>query len=260
MCQLTSTLTSTSRRAVGSGLVRQLSQAGSQEAKITLPTVFSLGNGVCGFLSAAYTAVGRLHHACLTVLLALLLDGADGMLARRMRRVTRLGAEVDSLSDMVSFVIAPSLMYYVSYRSAGAHYALCTPLVLGGLFRLARFNLTPPLPYFQGLPTPPVGALLALLSVSGVTLPHAVVALLPAALAALMVSNIRYPSLKGSRRGRVVWSIGSVSFLSSILLFKVSRAELPSMLARCGVSACMLYIMLGPLVERWSREPTAKFP
>ena len=129
---------------------------------------------LCAGMSAVYFALGaRFDLAVLAVGVAALCDALDGRLARLLDASTRIGAELDSLADLVSFGVAPALVVYVWQFGGGAGggrfgwvvalvYAVCMAL------RLARFNtlLDTPDPYpftkefFVGVPAP-AAALLA---------------------------------------------------------------------------------------------------
>lgn len=107
-----------------------------------------------------------LQYAGLLILLAAFLDRFDGKLARRYNSVSDFGKQLDSLCDLVSFGVAPSLLLWsVLYPVLGAW---ILPLLflypLAGAVRLARFNLQEDTSYFVGLPITVAGALVALFS------------------------------------------------------------------------------------------------
>ncbi|MBI3314222.1 MAG: CDP-diacylglycerol--serine O-phosphatidyltransferase [Candidatus Omnitrophica bacterium] len=168
-----------------------------------LPDLVTCFNLFTGFLAMLMTARGELIVAGWLILLALVWDSLDGNIARIFKNPTLLGRELDSLSDMVSFVAAPVFMashLLMEHLDAGILSVVFLYLAAGA-FRLARFNLkTPTKGYFVGLPTPAaaltlVMAILASMKNQWVSKhPFApVLMLVIMALAFLMVSEIHYP-------------------------------------------------------------------
>lgn len=177
-----------------------------------LPNVMTLA-AICAGLSAIRFAIlGRFELALLLILLAAVLDGIDGRLARMLKSESAIGAELDSLADFVNFGVAPPMVLYLwalqDLRSFGwiavLIFAVCAVL------RLARFNVaakseTPVDPrYFTGVPAP-AGALLVLLPLfasyafgSGPfpILPLSLMSLYIVFVGLLMVSQIKTWSLK----------------------------------------------------------------
>jgi CDP-diacylglycerol--serine O-phosphatidyltransferase len=131
-----------------------------------LPNLFTTGALFAGFYAIVQAMNGKFESAAVAVFIAMVLDGLDGRVARMTRTQSEFGAEYDSLSDMVSFGVAPSLlMYEWAFRDLGKVgwfaafiYCACTAL------RLARFNTnhdTIDKRFFQGLPSPAAAALVA---------------------------------------------------------------------------------------------------
>ena len=77
-----------------------------------LPSLFTVGNMLCGFAAVLYAIHSQLERACWLILLAALLDGLDGRIARLTRSSSAFGREYDSLADVVSFGIAPAVLVY----------------------------------------------------------------------------------------------------------------------------------------------------
>lgn len=148
-----------------------------KKAFAVLPTLLTLGNGMCGF--GAITLVGGaaagadpampfFTAGCL-IFLAMLFDGLDGAAARWTNQESNFGAQLDSLSDAISFGVAPAVLMLEMVRPYGYHprvlwvaaalYAVCA------LLRLARFNATPDDSHkpgeFCGLPSPGAAAVVA---------------------------------------------------------------------------------------------------
>ena len=131
-----------------------------------LPNLFTTGALFAGFYAIVQAMNGKFEFAAVAVFIAMVLDGLDGRVARMTRTQSEFGAEYDSLSDMVSFGVAPSLlMYEWAFRDLGkigwfAAFIYCA----GTALRLARFNTNHEVidkRFFQGLPSPAAAALVA---------------------------------------------------------------------------------------------------
>lgn len=169
----------------------------------TFPNFVTLGNLLCGSVAALAAAHGRVDEAFLLIVLAAVFDFLDGFCARLLHSYSETGAELDSLADLVSFGLAPTVMLIARYdvRAGGwihaAGGALLFAVVLFAALRLARFNVDKSQhSEFRGLPVP-AGALLIASLVTGFgALPNWGLTLLAVAVAALMVSPIRMFALK----------------------------------------------------------------
>jgi CDP-diacylglycerol---serine O-phosphatidyltransferase len=131
-----------------------------------LPNLFTTGALFAGFYAIVQAMNGRFENAAVAIFVAMVLDGLDGRVARLTHTQSEFGAEYDSLSDMVSFGVAPSLvMYEWALKDLGkmgwvAAFIYCA----GAALRLARFNTNIEIVdkrYFQGLPSPAAAALVA---------------------------------------------------------------------------------------------------
>ncbi len=196
-----------------------------------LPNLFTTAALFAGFYAIVAAIHGRYQGAAISIFVAMVLDGMDGRIARLTNTQSDFGAEYDSLSDMVSFGLAPALVIY--------QWSLVTLGKLGWLaaflytsaaaLRLARFNTqigTADKQFFQGLASPSAAALLAglvwLCDEHGLTRGTvlAPLAFLLTVLAALlMVSNIRYYSFKGlDLKGRVPFVTGLLVVLAFVFI------------------------------------------
>ncbi len=132
-----------------------------------LPSVFTLTNVFFGFLSLTSTFYGRYRWAALWIIIAALLDGLDGLVARATRTSSDFGIQLDSLADAISFAAAASLlMYFWGLKVLGpAGIFFSFLFIVGGLLRLARYNIrTKSLPdrrFYQGLTVPSAAIFLA---------------------------------------------------------------------------------------------------
>ena len=131
-----------------------------------LPNLFTTAALFAGFYAIVQAMNQRFEHAVVAIFIAMVLDSLDGRVARLTRTQSEFGAEYDSLSDMVSFGVAPALvMYEWALKSLGrwgwiAAFIHCA----GAALRLARFNTNIGVVdkrYFQGLPSPAAAALVA---------------------------------------------------------------------------------------------------
>jgi CDP-diacylglycerol--serine O-phosphatidyltransferase len=131
-----------------------------------LPNLFTTGALFAGFFAIVQAMNGRYEQAAVAILVAMILDGLDGRVARLTNTQSAFGAEYDSLSDMVSFGVAPALvMYSFALKDMGklgwiAAFVYCAAAAL----RLARFNTMLAVQdkrWFMGLPSPAAAALVA---------------------------------------------------------------------------------------------------
>ena len=125
-----------------------------------LPSIFTLINLFLGFLAIINTMAGHYYIACYIILAAGAFDSVDGKIARLVGIPTNFGKEIDSLADMVSFCLAPSILVYSLYTQnmpgITGELIASAPLIMGAI-RLARFNTEvydEQPAYFTGLPTP----------------------------------------------------------------------------------------------------------
>lgn len=173
-----------------------------------LPNLFTSGNLFCGFFATVATFSGRFLHASIAILAAGVFDVLDGKIARLSGANSRFGIEYDSLADMVSFGLAPAILVFSwALKPYGRVGWLAAFLFLAcGALRLARFNVqttTLESKFFTGLPIPAAACMIALT----VLLHHRLgswntplqvsILVMIYFLAFLMVSNIRYFSIKG---------------------------------------------------------------
>jgi CDP-diacylglycerol--serine O-phosphatidyltransferase len=131
-----------------------------------LPNLFTTAALFAGFFAIVQAMNARFEIAAVAIFVAMVFDGLDGRVARLTRTQSAFGAEYDSLSDMVSFGAAPSLVVYEwALKGLGklgwiAAFIYCA----GAALRLARFNTNLDVidkRYFQGMPSPAAAALVA---------------------------------------------------------------------------------------------------
>jgi CDP-diacylglycerol--serine O-phosphatidyltransferase len=228
-----------------------------------LPNLMTTGALFAGFYAVVAAMRGDFESAAVAIFFAMILDGLDGRIARMTNTSSKFGAEYDSLSDMVSFGVAPALVMF-SWAlgelgkfgwSAAFVYVACAAL------RLARFNTqidTADKNYFTGLASPAAAAVVAStvwvchdLGWTGSDLPMEVavlVALLTTVLGLLMMANFPYYSFKGvDFRGRVPF----VAMIVLVLVFSLVTLDPPSMF----LLAFLVYAASGPVMQlqRWRK-------
>jgi len=126
--------------------------------KTQFPNLITLVNLFFGFLSILNSYIANYSLACYFILLAAVLDSLDGKIARLFGVSTEFGKELDSLADLVSFCLAPSVLVYILYSQnmpgISGELIASAPLLLG-VIRLAHYNISENenTSYFKGLPT-----------------------------------------------------------------------------------------------------------
>ncbi len=131
-----------------------------------LPNLFTTGALFAGFYAIVQAMNGAFDHSAVAIFVAMILDALDGRVARLTHTQSEFGAEYDSLSDMVSFGVAPSLVIYEwALKPLGKWGWLAAFIYCAGTaLRLARFNTNIGVVdkrWFQGLPSPAAAALVA---------------------------------------------------------------------------------------------------
>ncbi len=221
-----------------------------------LPNLFTIGAMFAGFYAIVAAMKGHYQSAAIAILIAVVLDGLDGRIARIMNAQSDFGAQLDSLSDMVSFGIAPALTMYSWSLSvmgkpgwlAAFIYAACTGL------RLARFNTQAKKVdqrFFQGLATTPAASFIASIiwvcsvyDITGesVAIPMIVIAIV---VGLLKVSTIRYHSFKDlDLKNKVPF----IAILMAVLVIVLISFDPPDIL----LAITFLYVISGPIGTLWA--------
>lgn len=171
-----------------------------------LPNLFTTAGLFAGFYAIMQSRLGHFEAACLAIYAAMVMDILDGRLARLTNTMSDFGSEYDSLSDMVSFGVAPAMvMYEFAFSSLGKLGSLVAFVYIAcAALRLARFNVQKldDKRYFIGVPSPGAAAMIA--SIVWVCIDYKIPAIdvrfglviLMVLLAFAMVSNIQYRSFK----------------------------------------------------------------
>lgn len=173
-----------------------------------LPNLFTTGALFAGFYAIVAAINGTFELAATSIFVAMVLDGMDGRIARLTNTQSDFGAEYDSLSDMVSFGLAPALVAYewLLFELGKVGWLAAFSFTACAALRLARFNTqiqSDDKRFFQGLPSPAAAAVIAGVVWFGhsydlremaIMLP--LLLAITVAAAAMMVSNVRYHSFK----------------------------------------------------------------
>ena len=138
-----------------------------KNARMLLPNMLTLF-GVCiGLTSIRFALDGKFEFAIIAIIFAALIDGLDGRIARLIKGTSKVGKELDSLTDMISFGVAPAfIMYFWKLNALGRFgWLLCLVYVICVALRLARFNINANQEsswkdnFFEGVPSPAGGIL-----------------------------------------------------------------------------------------------------
>lgn len=189
--------------------------------------------GLCAGLTAIRFALdGRIMLAAGLLVFAAVIDGFDGLIARRLRATSQIGAELDSLSDFVCFGVAPAILVFRFGLTpdAGLGWVVALLYAICCCLRLARFNVMRDAPdasrHFVGVPAP-AGAGLALMPIFATAAELADFSALPvvtglwlAFIGVLMVSRVPTPALKGIRirRDKAIWVLLGMALLVGLML------------------------------------------
>ncbi|MDF2939017.1 MAG: CDP-diacylglycerol--serine O-phosphatidyltransferase [Paenibacillaceae bacterium] len=162
--------------------------------------MFTIGNLFLGFLAIILVFNEYTELAAIMVIVAMLCDGLDGRVARALNAQSEFGKELDSLSDVISFGVAPAfIMYVTAFQGMNEATAWIVTAIfpICGALRLARFNVVAGTPgYFIGLPIPAAGGVLCTLALFASDINTVVLVLSTLLLSYLMISTVKYPNFK----------------------------------------------------------------
>lgn len=216
-----------------------------------LPNLLTTAALFCGFYAIVAGFNQEFEQGAIAIFVAMVFDALDGRVARMANATSAFGAEYDSLSDMVSFGIAPAMLMY----SWGLHdlgkigWLVAFVYVASAALRLARFNTqvgTADKRYFQGLPSPAAAGVLAACIWMMGNEPISfymiwLVASLTAVSGLLMVSNFRYHSFKEFQMKDKVPFMTLLVILGIAVLVLIDPASLL-------LIALLMYAISGPIV------------
>ena len=230
-----------------------------------LPTLFTVGNLFCGYLSVWCSIRGTFQTAAILIIAAAVLDMLDGRIARLTNSASRFGEEYDSLADLVSFGIAPAVLAYswglADFNRLG--WMASFLFVVCGSMRLARFNIQTRVTdkkYFIGLPIPAAAGTIATLVLAT---PERLVSrfwmagllALTVVLSYLMISTLRYRSFKDLdlRRQRRAWILPVIALVFAVIAYRPAVTLL---------AIALIFAASGPVARAVSfareRKPAAR--
>jgi CDP-diacylglycerol--serine O-phosphatidyltransferase len=229
-----------------------------------LPNLFTTGNLFCGFWAIISVFQEKYFIAAEAILLASLFDLLDGKVARLSGATSKFGIQYDSLADLLSFGVAPAVLAFSwALRPYGRFGWLAAFLYVAcGALRLARFNVMASMgetKYFKGLPIPSAAMMIGLTILLYQRLIETgwvkdiVILVMIYVLAFLMVSNIRYFSLKEFNLAkRRPFSIFIFVVLSLIVIVMEPVIVLSGFI--------LAYVLSGPvrMVMAWRKRKTLK--
>ncbi|KTD23859.1 CDP-diacylglycerol-serine O-phosphatidyltransferase (phosphatidylserine synthase) [Legionella lansingensis] len=228
-----------------------MDQKESHSGIYLLPNLFTTASLFAAFYSIVASLKAQYEVAVIAIFIGMLADGLDGRIARLTKTQTAFGAQYDSLSDMVTFGVAPALLLYSwnLHKLGKVGWLVAFIYTAAVALRLARFNVqveTADKRYFQGLACPPSAAIVSALVwfCYQNDLNHYLVAVVTAIIAIfaaiLMVSNVRYYSFKEiDFKGKVPF----LYLLVMVILF-VAIAANPSVVLFTGF---VIYALSGPV-------------
>ena len=224
-----------------------------------LPNLFTTAAFFSGFYAIVAATNDKFEQAAIAVLIAMVLDGIDGRVARMTNTQSEFGAEYDSLADLASFGLAPALVMYewslasmrdISWQMGKLGWLAAFIYAVAAALRLARFNTkasSTDKRYFQGLPSPSAAAVLICMvwvcfdaGIDGATVAHLAWPL-TVITGVLMVSKVSYYSFKDvDFQNRVPFFV----ILVVVLIFVFAAIDPPVVL----FTGFFLYTLSGPLI------------
>jgi archaetidylserine synthase len=217
----------------------------------------SLGNASFGFLSIISVLNGHLAIGAQFMLVAVIFDSLDGWVARKTKRVDEFGfgENIDSLSDVISFGVAPGMLLYSACGSFSIPYiniVVALLILLCGILRLARFNVITDSgegadEKFVGLPIPSTALILGSFYLSGIFRADLALVIM-VVVALLMVSTIEFPKFRGTK----IVLVGSVLIFLTLLPQNISSviANLP---AKLLFIVSLIYLITVPFIDLYAK-------
>ncbi len=219
-----------------------------------LPSLFTVGNLFCGFAAVVQASLGRYALSAVFIIVAGVLDGLDGRIARLTGTTSEFGVEFDSLADIVSFGVAPAFLvfHWVLHPLGRIGWLVAFVFVVCAAMRLARFNIArnrTEKRYFAGLPSPAAAGTAAAVvfafpEPTGLAWMPAASLPLMISLAVLMVSRFRYRSFKDinlhSRQSYI-----NILLIAAVLVGVLIKPQITLLFAG------LLYVFSGPALFLW---------
>ncbi|MCX6663814.1 MAG: CDP-alcohol phosphatidyltransferase family protein [Euryarchaeota archaeon] len=217
---------------------------------LSLADIITIMNAVMGFLAILMVFSNQFQLAAAFILLGLLADGLDGIVARRMGN-GQMGEYLETIADMISLSIAPLVLLYKTYYDVvvaqfSLHLLLGVVLVFSlicSMIRLSSFSLLKEKHFFIGLPTSASAVFLVLVSFLKLDVRYILPFIVILALA--MISSIRFP-----KPGLKMDLVAAVFIIATILLDSMYNNIAPLLL----LAALVSYIIIGPFYLRIKKK------
>ncbi|PTD94015.1 CDP-diacylglycerol--serine O-phosphatidyltransferase [archaeon SCG-AAA382B04] len=209
---------------------------------IRYPDLASLGNLLLGFLGVIFLLRNNEVAFLKSILFAGLLDGLDGLIARRRYQdsSSSFGVEIDSLADLVSFGFAPALFFWVKTDLNIFYLVIPMAFLAVALLRLARYNITKEKSGFIGVPTTCTGLILIILLSFNIQNYNLIMGISSLVLTSLMISPFHFPKF----RTKFLVPIGL------LLVFLISSQGNLFYIGKIILLALLLaYILISPVIE-----------
>jgi CDP-diacylglycerol--serine O-phosphatidyltransferase len=220
--------------------------------RVTAPSMFTTGNMACGFSAILLAFDDQFTWAAIMLAGSIVLDIADGAVARLVGATSPFGVQLDSLADLVSFGLAPAVLVHTWALPENPILAWLSAFfwLACAAFRLARFNVTvDPLAdkkYFVGLPSPGAALFVIATILALRTSEHGPWMLVPVAVsvvpAVLMITTVRFRSFRGllspkTPQARIVTTVLAVALVAGLVLDASTT----------GLSVACSYLLTAPL-------------
>ena len=233
-----------------------------------LPNILTIFNGLCGVLALVfivdyvdYSFPKEISYfiAFLLILTASVLDFFDGFVARKINHTSKMGSQLDSFSDLISFALAPSFLVFdimqnsdrfmeVNLSDGSLLPYLSFLIIPTAMYRLARFNNSINSENFTGLPTPAVGIFFMGLPFLPFKLTFIILISLILIFSFLMVSSLNFYSLKPSvtknRRFLLAFVFVELILLITLIITKTDLINFFSISVLMYISLNLLFVSL----------------
>lgn len=221
---------------------------------IAISDIISLLNMSSGFLSVICSINHDFELSAILMIIAIMFDSVDGWVARKANRDDSLGfgKNIDSLSDIISFGVAPAVFLYTSINTSSMPLQLIVILVsllivICGVLRLTRYNVIADhikTSGFIGFPIPGISFIIATLYLSGLYENHLAL-LLAAIVSILMISNVKYP--KFSNMPAIIISCVLIVLIILPIPTTAYGINIPALIL---LLFCLYYLIIN-LIKKW---------
>ncbi len=210
---------------------------------LSVADIVTLVNILFGFFSIIFLFLGEIRFSFSLILLAVLADGLDGIIARRTRS-SEIGEYLEAMGDMTSFSIAPAFFVYVTYYSSAScciYYQIYLVItvalfLLFGVIRLASFHFMKDKNFFVGLPAPASTIIVMTLAFLNIEFLYILTVVIVVSIA--MICSIKFPKPR-----LLIDSVAAVLIIFTVILGKDYQGLAPSVL----LLTILVYVFAGPV-------------